>query len=84
MTKSATAMNNPWMIAGLSVLLCLYLAFGLMGCAWAGCDDRMPPAPWTLLELTPRGWERPTHSRPARDARRPAKNTGAPRRPFTG
>ena len=28
-------MNNPRMIIGLSVLLCLYLAFGLMGCAEA-------------------------------------------------
>jgi hypothetical protein len=31
-------MNNPWMVKGLSVLLCLYLAFGLMGCAKAAPD----------------------------------------------
>lgn len=35
-------MNNPRMIIGLSVLLCLYLAFGMMGCASAAvaCDYR--------------------------------------------
>ena len=28
---------NRTMVIGLSILLCLYLAFGLMGCAHAGC-----------------------------------------------
>jgi hypothetical protein len=43
-------MNNPRMIIGLSVLLCLYLAFGLMGCAEAcnaeerAYDKRAPGA----------------------------------------
>ena len=38
-------MNNPWMITGLTVLLCLYLAFGLMGSAKAECtlEDNHTP-----------------------------------------
>ena len=35
-------MNNPRMIIGLSVLLCLYLAFGLMGCAEAATPRSGP------------------------------------------
>jgi hypothetical protein len=32
-THKVTKMSNPWMIIGLPVLLCLYLAFGLIGYA---------------------------------------------------
>jgi hypothetical protein len=42
-------------VIGLSALLCLYLAFGLVGYAKAGCD--LPTGPlWAIQVFTPKGW----------------------------
>ena len=53
---------NKIMVIGLSVLLCLYLAFGLMGCAKP--SNELPPGwryiedstLWAMQVLTPKGW----------------------------
>ena len=48
-TKKAPEAMNKTMVVGLSVLLCLYLAFGLMGCSQN--SNELPPG-WKYIGCT--------------------------------